>query len=77
MIKKKKSGHLIVISGPSGSGKGTIVSRLLEKDNRWLSISTTSRKIRSNDKEGVTYNFVSRKEFEDKSKEGYLLEFTE
>lgn len=77
MIKKKKSGHLIVISGPSGSGKGTIVSKLLEKENRWLSISTTSRKIRSNDKEGITYNFVSREEFEDKIKEGYFLEYTE
>ena len=77
MIEKKKSGHLIVISGPSGSGKGTIVSKLMEKENRWLSISTTSRPIRSNDKEGVTYNFVSREEFEDKIKEGYFLEYTE
>lgn len=77
VIRKKEVGQLIVISGPSGSGKGTIVSRLLEKDDRWISISTTSRPIRSNDIEGVTYNFVSKDEFEKKIEEGYFLEYTE
>ncbi len=78
MIKEKSIGSLIVISAPSGAGKGTIIEKLLEHDNknRWLSISTTSRKIRSNDIPGVTYNFVSKEEFEQKIKEGYFLEYT-
>lgn len=78
MIKKKETGTLVVISAPSGAGKGSIINKLLERDNksRWLSISTTSRAIRKNDIEGVTYNFVSKEEFENKIKEGYFLEYT-
>ena len=78
MIKHKKRGALIVISAPSGSGKGSVISKLMEKDskNRWLSVSTTSRKMRKNDIEGVTYNFVTAEEFEEKIEEGYFLEYT-
>ena len=50
MIKEKKSGQLIVISAPSGCGKGSVINGLLKKNkNMWLSVSTTSRKIRQND----------------------------
>ena len=78
MIKTKKSGQLIVISSPSGGGKGSIIAGLLKNDNksRWLSVSTTSRKIRENDIPGVTYNFVSKEEFEEKIKQGYFIEYT-
>ncbi len=78
MIKEKKAGQLIVISSPSGGGKGSVIAGLLENDSesRWLSISTTSRKIRENDIPGKTYNFVTREEFEQKIKEGYFLEYT-
>ena len=78
MIKSSSRGILIVISGPSGSGKGSIISGLLEKDSqkRWLSISTTSRPIRTNDIPGKTYNFVSKEEFEEKIKNNYFLEYT-
>ena len=77
MIKEKKSGQLIVISAPSGSGKGTIINGLLEKNkNLWLSVSTTSRKQRSNDIPGVTYNFVTKEEFEQMIKENRFLEYT-
>lgn len=78
MIKKKTTGTLVVISAPSGAGKGSIINGLLERDNknRWLSISTTSRPIRKNDIEGVTYNFVTKEEFEQKIKENYFLEYT-
>ncbi len=78
MIKQKQTGQVIVISAPSGSGKGSIINELLKNDSktRWLSVSTTSRKIRDNDIPGVTYNFVSKEEFEQKIKEGYFLEYT-
>lgn len=77
MIKQKKTGQVIVISAPSGSGKGSVISGLLEKNNdMWLSVSTTSRKIRDNDIPGVTYNFVSKEEFEEKINDDYFLEYT-
>ena len=45
MIKNKNTGQIIVISAPSGAGKGTIIKKLLENNSkqRWLSISATSR----------------------------------
>lgn len=78
MIRHKNTGQLIVISAPSGSGKGTIINRLLENDNtnRWLSVSTTSRMPRPIDIPGVTYNFVTKEEFEDLIKEDFFIEYT-
>ena len=78
MIKQKERGVLIVISAPSGCGKGSVIEGLLKNDskNRWLSVSTTSRAPRSNDIPGKTYNFVTREEFEKKIEEGYFLEYT-
>lgn len=78
MIKEKKTGQLIVISAPSGSGKGSVIDGLLKNDNknRWLSVSTTSRQIRANDIPGETYNFVTKEEFEQLIKEDYFIEYT-
>lgn len=78
MIKQKKNGQLIVISAPSGSGKGTIIENLLKNDSatRWLSVSTTSRMPRPIDIPGVTYNFVTAEEFEELIKEDYFIEHT-
>jgi guanylate kinase len=77
MIKEKKSGQVIVISSPSGGGKGSIIKGLLKNDNqtRWLSISTTTRKKRKSDIEGVTYNFTTKEDFENKIKQNYFLEY--
>ena len=78
MIKSKKTGQVIVISSPSGGGKGTVIAELLKKQkNLWLSVSTTSRPQRANDIPGVTYNFVTKADFEKKIKEDYFLEYTE
>ncbi len=76
MIKQKKQGQLIVISGPSGTGKDTIVEKVLKKDkNTWLSVSATSRKIRKGEKEGVNYFFLTKEEFEERIEAGYFLEY--
>ncbi len=78
MIKQKKQGQLIVVSGPSGSGKDTIVGKVLENDkNAWLSVSATSRAPRKGEEEGVNYYYLTREEFEEKIKEKYFLEYAE
>lgn len=78
MIKSKKTGQIIVISAPSGAGKGTIISKLIENDskNRWLSISATSREPRKGEKEGVNYYYLTEKEFKKRIKENFFLEYT-
>ncbi len=78
MIRNKNSGQLIVISAPSGAGKGTIIKELLKNDskNRWLSVSATSRDIRPGEKEGVNYYYLTKENFEKKIEEGYFLEYT-
>jgi len=73
-----RNGLLIVISGPAGTGKGTVVGRLLEKNpNIKLSISKTTRKPRPGEKEGVNYFFVSREQFEEEIKNERFLEYAE
>lgn len=57
-------GKLIVLSGPSGVGKGTVVKRLLSECQKLcLSVSATTRKPRKEDTEGVTYFFKTKEEF--------------
>ena len=69
-------GVLLVISGFSGAGKGTVVKRLLEKyDEYALSVSMTTRKPREGEKEGVSYFFVSYDKFEQTIAENGLLEY--
>ena len=72
----QKKGLLIVLSGFSGVGKGTIVRELLRRypDEFSLSISATSRKIREGEQEGREYFYVSREEFEQMIAEDRLLE---
>ena len=72
-----KQGILLIISGPSGSGKGTIVERLCEKNNFSLSISATTRKPREYEKDGVHYFFHTREEFEKMRDRKELLEWAE
>ncbi|HIQ99917.1 MAG TPA: guanylate kinase [Candidatus Scybalocola faecavium] len=73
----KKQGILTIISGFSGVGKGTIVSRLLEKypQDYCLSISATTRAPREGEKDGVNYFFVSKTDFEKMIREERLLEY--
>ena len=76
ILKTRTRGNLIVISGPSGAGKGSVIKKLREiNDNFWLSISMTSREVRSNDIPDETYFFVSREEFEERIENGVFLEY--
>ncbi len=74
----KREGILIVISGFSGAGKGTLMKRLLsDYDEFALSISMTSRGMRAGEENGREYFFVSREEFEAAIEAGKLLEHAE
>jgi len=76
MIKHKKQGSLIIISGTTCAGKGTVVQELLKRnENLSLSISYTSRYQREGEKNGVDYYFVSKEEFEEKIKNEDFLEY--
>ena len=72
-----KKGLLFVISGPSGAGKGTVMKHLLETGEYFYSVSATTRAPRPEDKEGVTYYFVTREQFEEKIAAGEMLEYAE
>ncbi len=77
-MSKNKEGMLIVLSGPSGSGKGTIIKSLLEKrKDTVLSISMTTRDPRFGEQEGVHYFFRTREEFEQTIANDGFLEYAE
>ncbi len=66
---------LVVVAGPSGVGKGTIIRELLARDSRlWLSISTTTRPMRSGEQEGREYFFVTAERFAALAAAGEFLE---
>lgn len=70
-----QKGILIVLSGPSGAGKGTICKALLEKADFWLSVSATTRQPRAGEVEGKNYYFLTKEEFEDRIKKDDFLEY--
>lgn len=75
----EKKGILIVVSGFSGAGKGTLMKELLKKypDDYALSISATSRKPREGEQEGVEYFFKTREEFEKMIEGEELVEYAQ
>lgn len=70
---------LIILSGPSGVGKGTVREELFKDDslNLAYSISMTTRKPRPNERDGIDYFFVEEEEFKKKVSEGKLLEWAQ
>ena len=78
MIREKKKGQLIVLSGPSGVGKSTVIAELMsQRDNIYFSVSYTTRAPRVGEQNGINYNFVSREEVEGMIQRGELLEHAE
>ena len=72
-----KKAKLIVISGPSGVGKGTIIKNLLKSEKHKLAISMTTRPIRDGEKNGIDYYFVSKNEFKKNIKNNSFVEYAE
>ncbi|MCR1951482.1 MULTISPECIES: guanylate kinase [unclassified Clostridium] len=69
-------GVLIVISGPSGAGKGTICKELLERhENIYISVSATTRSPRAGEVDGINYYFLTKESFEEKVAENGFLEY--
>ena len=72
---KDKTGKLIVISAPSGTGKTTVVKKLLEQNaNLVASVSFTTRKVRENEREGVDYFFIDKSTFKNMIRNDDFLE---
>ena len=70
------TGKLVLIVGPSGSGKGSIIRELRKKHGDWIyPVSHTTRPIRPGEEDGLVYRFISREEFESRIKEGRFLEY--
>ena len=72
-----KKGLLFIISGPAGSGKGTLVKRVRELAEFDFSVSATTRGPRPGEIDGVHYFFVKKEEFEKKIAAGEMLEYAE
>lgn len=75
-IKTSGKGNLVVISGTTCAGKGTVSKELLKRNNNiWRSVSYTSRSMRGGDIEGVEYYFITKSEFEEKIANNEFLEY--
>lgn len=78
MIKSKKRGNLVIISGTTCAGKGTVIKHLLERNkNLYLSISYTSRPKRGNEIDGKDYYFITPEEFQEKVDHDEFLEYAQ
>ena len=72
-----KKGLLVVVSGPAGSGKGTVNAHLINSGDFVYSVSATTRAPRPGECDGVNYYFISRESFEKRIADGEMLEYTE
>ena len=71
-----KKGLMIVISGPAGSGKGTVNANLLASDEYAYSVSATTRAPRPGEINGKNYHFITKEDFEGRIDRGEMLEYT-
>lgn len=72
-----KKGLLIVISGPAGSGKGTVLKHVLKNEDFKYSVSATTRAPRPGEINGVNYHFITKEDFLERINSGKMLEHTE
>lgn len=72
-----KKGLLVVVSGPAGSGKGTVDAHLLKRDDFVYSVSATTRAPRPGEVDGVHYHFLSVDEFNQRLERGDMIEHTQ
>jgi len=72
-----KKGLLIVISGPAGSGKGTVLKHVLKNGDFKYSVSATTRAPRPGEVNGVNYHFITKEDFQERIASGKMLEYTE
>lgn len=72
-----KKGIMLVISGPAGSGKGTVCNHLTKRDDFAVAVSATTRAPRPGEIDGKSYHFISREDFLSKIEHGEMLEYTE
>ena len=72
-----KKGLLMVVSGPAGSGKGTVNAKLLEKEEFAFSVSATTRAPRPGEQDGVNYYYITKEEFLRRIEAGEMLEYTQ
>ncbi len=70
-------GLLIVVSGPAGSGKGTVNAHLLNSGEFVYSVSATTRAPRPGEVDGINYHFITKDEFKSRIERGDMLEYTE
>lgn len=70
-------GLMIVVSGPAGSGKGTVNQHLLATGDYQFSVSATTRAPRPGEVNGVNYHYITREEFQTRISSGDMLEYTE
>ena len=74
----KNQKKLIILTGPSGVGKGTVVKEILGKDkNIWLSISATTREPREGENEGENYYFLNEEKFKEMIEQNLFLEWAQ
>ncbi len=77
-MENKRRGKLYIISGPSGTGKSTIIEKVRQyRPELTFSVSATTRLPRKGDVEGVTYYFKTKPQFEEMIKNGELLEYAQ
>lgn len=73
-----RKGLLLVVSGPSGCGKGTVLSEVFARQpDTYYSVSATTRSPRPGEVDGVQYHFLTKEEFEEKIAAGQMLEYAQ